>query len=385
MIQRMGVGYGRFAPQFLRDDGVRTATTNERAILSALRRGGPKTRAQLSRALDLTEQSITRLIEPLVRRGLVVEDRPVVSGRGKPGAPLRLDARAAHAVGVSVMTDAVAAAIMDLSGAVLARREIRLQDTAPPSAFRKILALAQALENEVGAAPERRLGFGVAVTGYFVGDGAQVNPPPGLDAWALSPLDRLLSDAFAGPVWIENDGAAAAIGEAMIGAGLRYDSLAYLYFSAGFGGGVILNGEPMRGVNGNAGEFASILPSDWFQPNLTQLLRMIQEPGGGPATIAEMLAAFPSDSPAVARWVAAAVPSLNLIVSAISGVLDTQAIVLGGRLPTPLAEALASRLSFTNPERRGRRRPVPTIMASPIAGDVSAIGAAALPLRAAFF
>lgn len=51
----------------------------------------------------------------------------------------------------------------------------------------------------------------------------------------------------------------------------------------------------------------------------------------------------------------------------------------------PLALRLIERLRFTNPERRGHRRPVPRVVASPILGDASAAGGAALPLRAAFF
>jgi len=323
-----GVGYGTIAPQFLREDGVRTATANERVVLSALRRGGAQSRAQLARAVDLTEQSIARLVEPLLGRGLLIEDRPVVAGRGKPAAPLRLNGAALHSIGVSVMTDAVAAAVMDLEGEVLARRQIDLGDVDLPVAASEILNLAQSLERELGLTAERRLGFGVAVTGYFVGDDARVNPPPALDAWALLPLDRLLSEIFDSPVWIENDGTAAAIGEGMFGAGRDHDSLAYLYFSAGFGGGVVVNGEPMRGLHGNAGEFASVIPSDWFQPNLTQLLTLMRETGDGPASLGAMLAAFSDDDPAVGRWLDAAQAPLNLVISAISGVLDPGAIVL---------------------------------------------------------
>lgn len=381
----VGVGYGSIAPQFLREDGVRTATANERRLLSLLRRDGAMTRAQMARSAELTEQSIARLVEPLLKRGLLTEGAPVVTGRGKPGSPVSLNSKALHAIGVSVMTDAIAAAVMDLSGSILARRQIPIRDVALPAATAEMLTLVEALEAEAGVSSDQRIGVGAAVTGYFIGDGARLNPPSALDAWALEPLDRILSDAFGRPVWIENDGTAASIGEAMFGVGREVDSFAYLYFSAGFGGGVVVGGEPLRGNNGNAGEFASVIPADWFQPNLTALYRMMQADGGRWASLGALLADFPLDHPIVNQWLDAAEAPLNLVLSAISGVLDPGAIVLGGRLPPPLALRLIERLRFTNPERRGHRRPIPQVVASPILGDASAAGAAALPLRAAFF
>lgn len=382
----VGVGYGSIAPRFLREDGVRTATANERRLLSLLRRDGPMTRAQLARATELTEQSIARLVESLLQRDLLIEGAPVVAGRGKPGLPVSLNSKALHAVGVSVMTDAVAAAVMDLSGSILARRQIPIRDVSLTAAIAEMQKLVRDLETQASVSASQRIGVGAAVTGYFIGDGARLNPPPALDAWALQPLDGILSMAFDGPVWIENDGTAAAIGEAMFGVGRRLDNFAYLYFSAGFGGGVVVRGEPLRGDNGNAGEFASVIPVDWFQPNLTALLRMMQAGDGDRwASLGDLLADFPADHPIIDQWLDAAEQPLNLVLSAISGVLDPGGIVLGGRLPHALALRLIERLRFTNPQRRGHCRPVPKVEASPILGDASAAGAAALPLRAAFF
>ncbi len=78
-------------------------------------------------------------------------------------------------------------------------------------------------------------------------------------------------------------------------------------------------------------------------------------------------------------------PSLNLVASAISATLDPGMIVLGGRVPPALAQRIIERIAFTNPQRRGFHRPAPRIVASVMDGDATAIGAATLPLRAAFF
>ena len=78
--------------------------------------------------------------------------------------------------------------------------------------------------------------------------------------WALRDLEAELSQVLDMPVWIENDGNAAAVGESLFGVGRRHRSFAYLYIAAGLGGGLILDGVPVRGFRGNAGEFTGLLP-----------------------------------------------------------------------------------------------------------------------------
>lgn len=58
---------------------------------------------------------------------------------------------------------------------------------------------------ETPEAGDRYFGIGVAITGFFVGRGARVNPPEALEDLALIDLDAVLYEAFRLPVWIEND------------------------------------------------------------------------------------------------------------------------------------------------------------------------------------
>ncbi|WP_336620699.1 ROK family protein [Sphingomonas sp. 2R-10] len=333
----------------------------------------------------LAPHSITRLVEPLLSRGLIAEAAPVAQGRGKPSTALHLIGSAAFSVGLSVMTDAVSLVLLDLAGTIAAMHTERLEDTAIVPACRQIARLIDGAVAEAGWDRAALVGIGVGVTGYFIGDGARLNPPQLLDAWALVPLDTILADAFDARVWVDNDGNVAAIGEDMLGHGRTTRDFAYLYFSAGFGGGVVAAGRSLRGRHGNAGEFASILPTDWPQPNLETLRRSFVETGLAFADIQAMLDAFDADHPAVGRWLDTVTPSLNLVASAISATLDPEMIVLGGRMPPALAQRIVERIAFTNPERRGFHRPAPRIVGSAMGGDATAIGAATLPLRAAFF
>lgn len=376
---------GTFPPQFLRDDGRRTATANERLVMNLLSRQGSASRADLARLTGLAPHSITRLVEPLIARGLLYEAIPIAAGVGKPATKLALNGASAFAIGLSVMTDAVSLVLLDLAGNVQATRCEKLADIEISGACRQIRTM---IDGVVVAAKRDRstlVGIGIGVTGYFIGDGARLNPPRLLDPWALVPLDTILADALGEKVWIDNDGNVAAIGEAMLGHGRTMRDFAYLYFSAGFGGGIISQGLPLRGRHGNAGEFASILPLDWPQPNLEALRLSFQEKGVAFPDLHAMLGAFQANHPAVDVWLERSLPSLNLVASAISATIDPGLIVLGGRLPLALGQRIAERITLTNPERRGYHRPTARIAPSLIHGDAAAIGAATVPLRAAFF
>lgn len=69
---------------------------------------------------------------------------------------------------------------------------------------------------------------------------------------------RDLEDLFKLPVFMENDATAAAIGENWIGASRNVQNSVCVTLGTGIGGGIIINGEPLRGPDGIAGEIGHI-------------------------------------------------------------------------------------------------------------------------------
>lgn len=76
-----------------------------------------------------------------------------------------------------------------------------------------------------------------------------------LPGWEGLCLTEIFSDEFGAPAYLDNDATAAAMGEAMFGAGKGADSFVYFTVSTGIGGGIIIGGKPYRGCGENAGEF----------------------------------------------------------------------------------------------------------------------------------
>lgn len=66
---------------------------------------------------------------------------------------------------------------------------------------------------------------------------------PNLKGWENQPLKRDLENALGAPVYLENDAALAALGEAVYGAGKGKRIVAYLTISTGVGGARVVSGK----------------------------------------------------------------------------------------------------------------------------------------------
>lgn len=80
------------------------------------------------------------------------------------------------------------------------------------------------------------------------------------------PLKSILEDKYKKKVWIENDGKCAALAELWKGNLKDVKSGVTIGLGTGIAGGIILNGELYRGVDGSAAEFSSIL-ENFDNPN----------------------------------------------------------------------------------------------------------------------
>jgi predicted NBD/HSP70 family sugar kinase len=373
---------------FLPPLATASRSANERAILGLLLSSDqPLNRAAIADAVGLTLQSVSRLVESMIERDLLyIGERVARQGPGSPSPAVMVNGDAAFAIGLSITTDRISATILNLRGDRLGGI-----DTLPSSSSREAIldscaALVEGLLSAHVKDRNRVIGIGLVMTGFFV-DERRVNPPELLAELAHIDLPALLQERCGFPVMLENDGTAAATAEAFLGVGRKYPTFAYLHFAAGIGGGVVLDGQVIRGWRGNAGEMRSMFTAETVddRPTLELLRAMLCEDGHSMPTIAAMVDQFDIGWPTIGRWMDRCLPGLNLIVSTVSAIFDPAVIVLGGRLPRELALRLIDHIKpFTQP-RLGVMPPLVPILAAEIVDDPAVIGGAAMPLRAYFF
>lgn len=383
---KRGEGRDHYPPTRVDVEGM-ALTRSQRRILGLVFRKGSVTQAGLVEDTDLTQQSVSRIISALLDGGLLTHGERISSGRrGYPSVTVRIAPGFTHSFGVSIMTDAVSLALVDFAGTVLHEEKQSFEAVSMDRAGQWIRHTIEAITTTRLPDDATVAGVGVSIPGSFTGQGPTFNTPHMLEDWANVDVEARLAETLELPVWSENDGNAAALGESMIGVGRWAPSFAYLYLASGVGGGVVLDGELWRGRHGNAGEFAGGLPPNIYPfPNLELLRHLLTQEGMVFPSVNEMLENFNPDWPAVDVWINRVRDSLSIIVSNATAILDLDAIVFGGRMPKDLAEKVIPQIEFYDQKRRAMSRPTAQLVPAEAMGDAAAIGAALLPLKAQFF
>ncbi|KAA0695690.1 ROK family transcriptional regulator [Neorhizobium sp. P12A] len=375
-----------------------TSAHNRRVMIDALRLNGSLSRADLSRATKLTKQTVSNIIEELEGDGLVVSLSAVRKGRGQPSTPYRLVPEGAFAIGLQIDRYVTRAAAVDLVGTVLVRAEANLPLDGPARGVKVILDLIEGVRKELAVlilqSEKRLVGLGVAMPGPF-GLEAPEDDPWMMAAWQNFPLLETLAAGTGLDVGLQNDAAASATAERMVGAAHGLDNAVCLYLGYGIGAGLILNGELYSGANGNAGEIGMVLSPPGSKGRERQTLEhrasfaslyqhMSFDPAD-PMLRQKLTVAVETADPLLKDWIEAAGVDLRWSVQIIETIFDPETVILCGSAPEPLARRLIEAMHPLLPsiaERRTRRLPRLQLgMTDPWA---VALGAAAEPISRAF-
>lgn len=101
-------------------------------------------------------------------------------------------------------------------------------------------------------------GIGVAVPGFILLKEGVIRNSNNLASLEDFPIRDEISRRLETRIILENDANAAALGEKWIGAGREVDDLVLLTLGTGIGGGIVSNGNVLRGFLGMAGELGHI-------------------------------------------------------------------------------------------------------------------------------
>jgi predicted NBD/HSP70 family sugar kinase len=228
-------------------------------ILSQVHRDGALTRADLTNRLGLSRSTIGALVSDLVDLGLVEESVPSGGTRaGRPSHVVGPHPSGPFVVAVDVDVTHVTAAAVGLGGQLLGRHVIRVDGTrsavSPESVARQILDSVPDLCASAGLEPSP-VCIGVSVPGTVDRRNGTVGFAPNL-GWRDSSFGAMLTELASPhlPVVVGNDADLAVLAEHSRGSGRGCDDVVFLMGRTGVGAGIIVNGVPLRGHNGHAGE-----------------------------------------------------------------------------------------------------------------------------------
>jgi glucokinase len=151
-------------------------------------------------------------------------------------------------------------AVVSTDGEILHRKQLPTPPGLNPNGLLAILKeQAKLAGDEIRSRGLSIEAAGVAVPAPVpMGRDAKLTQVPNLPGLEGVRLSAMLSDGLGVRVLVENDAAAAAVGENWKGASRGANTSAYISLGTGIGGGLIIDGRLRRGPDGSAGEIGHI-------------------------------------------------------------------------------------------------------------------------------
>jgi len=361
-------------------------------VLSQIDRAGSISRTSLARETELAAGAITLLVSELVEAGLVRDsETPATStgGRGRPQRAVEIGGETTAVIGVQFVLDALLITAVDLAGRILLRSEstVRMPSGEPGVVADRLAAAVEAARGEL-------LLRGITTASVVVVAPAPVLQPSEVILAAVDfgwhDVDLLAMMRARMPrvpcgIRMINDANAAAyaeFAELPPGEGGRPTDMVYLKSDTGIGGGAIVDGRLLTGVNGIAfepGHIVVVAGGEACACGRRGCLVTVAGPevvlrnaglgddrgeGGLPAALEELVRREAAGDPAARAAVDDLLGWIAIAVSNCIAILQPGVVVIGGylaayverlRAVAPLStDDLASRPGGVRPAAHGR-------------------------------
>jgi predicted NBD/HSP70 family sugar kinase len=233
--------------------------SNLGAITRCLHELGPQSRSELVAATGLTRSAIRSLAGELAAAGLVAEQAAVPQGTpGRPSTIVRLVPDGAVVLGLEILVDSIAAAVVGLGGEVIDK--IRVDRPRGQLALDDVIADLGELTRRMLAHPAGGpIGVGVAVAGVVRRADGLVPMAPNL-GWTDAPLGARLRQELDldVPIAVANEADLGVLAEHRRGAAVGVDDVLFVSGEVGVGGGIIAGGRLLSGAAGYGGEIGHL-------------------------------------------------------------------------------------------------------------------------------
>ncbi len=360
-------------------------------MLHHIRAKGPVTRLELTGLTGLTPPAVFKITKDLIDEGLVHLTLHRDGSRGQPSSFLTINPDAAYAIGLNVDRNSIAFVVLDFGGNV---REVVRQDVPSPSPtdVKEVLAkFYKASLKKYSTKPDDFVGIGLSIPHDLT-----KNSDPNLGVlWRAMSLEKLFTDITPLPVILENDAAAASIGEMVFGAGLEVDTFIYLHIGVELGSGLVIDRRYVKGRTDRYSELGNLPKVNPFKSRETALATTIENVASVDGFLAAFKAAgIPAAQPGdldfdnakvqdiLRQWVGAVADFLYLPLLSTLSIINPDAVFIGGPLPPVVTDLLSlevtKRLSLNIAVDWQER----TVRPGKLTRNAAAVGAGVIAFRA---
>ena len=239
--------------QFRSGDQALVRQLNRSILLQRLWIGSPLSRADLAATTGLNKTTVSDLVDELRDGGFVQEVGRNASVGGRPGVLLELDPDAGWIIGCEIGVGHLGVVLANLRARVIWRRQASFaKEDSLDSVIDRLAAYMRQAKQRAQRTGRRIFGAGLSVPGLVdVSSGTLVFEPN--MGWRDVPLRADLAERMRLPMFVDNDGNAAALAERYFGVAQGVEDFAYVGANTGLGSALVIGGHTHYGVSGAAG------------------------------------------------------------------------------------------------------------------------------------
>ncbi|CAG0989564.1 MAG: ROK family transcriptional regulator [Rhizobiaceae bacterium] len=368
--------------------------SNERLVLSLVRRQGGLSKTDIARMTGLSAQTVSVIMRKLEDDGLLKRGEPLRGKIGQPSVPMSIDPEGAYFLGLKIGRRSAELVLIDFLGEVRAIRQLSYRYPAPRDTVDFVTEGMAAIRSELSPRQDSRIaGLGIAMP-FELWNWADAAGAPRevMDQWRHFDIGAEIQARCAFPVYLQNDATSACGAELVFGRGAGVSDFVYFYIGAFAGGGVVLNGSLYAGATGNAGALGSMpVPGPGGKP--IQLIdvasiAVLEKALSARGIEAGQLWTSPENwgdvSEELDRWIDRAGAALAYAIVAASSVIDFEAAIIDGWMPVDVRRRLVAATRAATAEIDVEGLTLPEIREGSVGHPARALGAASLPLSDRF-
>lgn len=228
----------------------------KRRIILALATEGDCTIADLSRILNVSNPTITKLVGELIQEGYVRDLGKIETGGGRRPCAFGLVSDSGYFLGVTILDDALCFEVIDLNkNPVTVQKDIPFAYNTNTQFIETLVQRIQEFIATLGSARDKILGMGITAKGRVDAASGVIYNTMNTDGY---PLARIIWEKTGIETIVENDTRAMTYAEYLSGDNSGVQNALFINIGRGIGVGIIVRGKLYYGKSGFSGEFGHI-------------------------------------------------------------------------------------------------------------------------------
>jgi len=225
-------------------------------IISKLSLHKDSTIPELSGYLNISIPKINYLMMGLVEEGLVIGGGQTTEGIGRKAATYKLNPGCCYFLGIEIKKYKINIGLMGFDKSIIeSTGNIPFPFLDPHESLNAIIKEINVFLNNSRIPKDKIMGVGLSIAG-------RINVKKGeiltFYHFENAPVKAILEEAIQLPVYIDNDSRTIAYGEYYFGKKINAGNVIVVNLDYGLGSGIFIDGKPLYGASGYAGEIGHI-------------------------------------------------------------------------------------------------------------------------------